>query len=217
MVPLAQLPLAPKVAVISRSFGRWSRWCASSTQRWLLKWTMSVVWDKLMQCCHWHGKIIMKKIFKKRPWQKRGWAILRGNCMAILKFEHGKPRHWMFWKIFFLVNFHGNFQAKPNFVHGKTWQLILQTKIYFIFFLIWRIFLLIFLKQGREYKKNREISWLLTILWLKIPTWQRCPDFRRLTWQLKIFWWQPWPHVRQLLKLYSHKFNEFNVMKLRLL
>ena len=64
----------------------------------------------------------------------------------------------------FLVNFHGNFQAKPNFVHGKTWQLILQTKIYFIFFLIWRIFLLIFLKQGREYKKNREISWLLTIL-----------------------------------------------------
>jgi len=57
-------------------------------------------------------------------------------------------------KVTFLVNFYGNFQVKPDFVRGKTWQLKLENN----FFLKFKkkknckfFFIFIFLKKGREF------------------------------------------------------------------
>jgi len=50
--------------------------------------------------------------------------------MAILKFVFfyiaNQGNEFFLEKVTFLVNFYGNFQAKPNFVHGKTWQFNLE-------------------------------------------------------------------------------------------
>jgi len=54
--------------------------------------------------------------------------------MAILKFVFfyiaNQGNEFFLEKVTFLVNFYGNFQVKPDFVRGKTWQLKLENNFF---------------------------------------------------------------------------------------
>ena len=114
-----------------------------------------------------------------------GTRISRSRSVRVVTDMANQDNEFFFKKIMFFVNFHGNFQAKPNF--GKTWQLNLQK---YIFFKSYEYFCWFSKKIGREYKKQDHFM-AFDNFWLKIPAWQCCSVFRRLTWRLKIFWWQP--------------------------
>ena len=92
----------------------------------------------------------------------------------------------------FLVNLHVNFQAKPKFVHGENLAIKFTKSILFNFFKNLANIFVYFQKKNVESINKQSKFMAVDRFWLKIPTWQRCPVFRRLTWQLKIFWWQPW-------------------------